>query len=676
MPSSARSDRLYQELSCTSADFRLLAILPHPHAPSTSSSPAAAPQLHCILSVIPRSNAPAYYALSYAWGDEADTIPIYVNGQEVLVTRNLCTALEHICKEEEELIIWVDAICINQCDDKEKDEQVKQMKDIYANAKSTIVWLGPAENDSDKIFEEVNGIGDALIKKIFNIGVDGVAVQKSILDILIEMLALPGENTDRYQFLEQTVDDALSEYYDKAENHLTETLSLKRALSKLLDRLYWKRVWIRQEFVVSSEVIIRCGHWTASALCFNAYLLYNNMMNVKIIQRLQNKFEELKEEPALEPTSPRVQSFRDFKGSFFFAFIRVPLNQTGTRLFGSRRRYHNAKTEGGTLWKTQYPLFRILAGQYVQSNIAASDKRDYIFALLGMASDTADLGLTPRYGESNSWVKVFTETARAILERGELDLLSLAQHRPDLARRDVPSWVPDWSRGERGEIARPSGQLPWNSFFNASFGLQLKVPESSGLPPRQIRLFGVIVDKIETVLTPWTPKDDDYTDESKWQLYLSDICKLVQRSNEIHQATGKDIYTRPGDRESASFRVPIADQESSGNHTPLFRRAIQRSETLDPRAPMGKGGSTYVDMMGWQCFRRPFLSTDGYVGLAPSWAEERDVVVLFAGAKFPYVLRRNGDETFEFVGEAYVHGIMYGEFVTEGMNAREGFILS
>jgi hypothetical protein len=39
-----------------------------------------------------------------------------------------------------------------------------------------------------------------------------------------------------------------------------------------------------------------------------------------------------------------------------------------------------------------------------------------------------------------------------------------------------------------------------------------------------------------------------------------------------------------------------------------------------------------------------------------------DVLVIFLGGKFPYVVRSNGDGTYRFIGDAYVHGIMYGEF--------------
>jgi len=83
---------------------------------------------------------------------------------------------------------------------------------------------------------------------------------------------------------------------------------------------------------------------------------------------------------------------------------------------------------------------------------------------------------------------------------------------------------------------------------------------------------------------------------------------------------------------------------------------------------MTNAANGYVNMMSWQRFRRPFLSQKGYFGLVPDTAAVGDVVVVFEGAKFPYVLRKCEDEVEEkytLVGEAYVHGIMYGEFAEQ-----------
>jgi hypothetical protein len=58
------------------------------------------------------------------------------------VTTNLELTLHFIRLEEEERIIWIDALCISQVDLPEKNHQVGQMRQVYVTAEMTLVWLG------------------------------------------------------------------------------------------------------------------------------------------------------------------------------------------------------------------------------------------------------------------------------------------------------------------------------------------------------------------------------------------------------------------------------------------------------------------------------------------------------------------------------------------------------
>jgi hypothetical protein len=69
-----------------------------------------------------------YFALSYTWGDPTLTRSIMVNGCEVTVTANLESALRHIRMATREMVLWVDAVCINQNDETEKTAQVRMMQ--------------------------------------------------------------------------------------------------------------------------------------------------------------------------------------------------------------------------------------------------------------------------------------------------------------------------------------------------------------------------------------------------------------------------------------------------------------------------------------------------------------------------------------------------------------------
>lgn len=55
----------------------------------------------------------------FAWGNPADTVLIYLNGQECLVTRNLCRGLQYLRLTDEPRTLWTDSICVNQRDMRE-----------------------------------------------------------------------------------------------------------------------------------------------------------------------------------------------------------------------------------------------------------------------------------------------------------------------------------------------------------------------------------------------------------------------------------------------------------------------------------------------------------------------------------------------------------------------------
>lgn len=66
---------------------------------------------------------------------------IFCNGQRAYVHANLYDALIQLRKEEP-VAYWIDALCINQQDEKEKSTQIQMMGRIYESAEKVVVWLG------------------------------------------------------------------------------------------------------------------------------------------------------------------------------------------------------------------------------------------------------------------------------------------------------------------------------------------------------------------------------------------------------------------------------------------------------------------------------------------------------------------------------------------------------
>ncbi len=101
-----------------------------------------------------------YEALSYVWGDPRETLPIYVDEEQFLVTANLHAALLRLRDHSFKRIIWVDAICIDQKNLEEQGQQVQLMAKIYSNAHCVIVWLGKKTEDTDGALEDIRLAAD------------------------------------------------------------------------------------------------------------------------------------------------------------------------------------------------------------------------------------------------------------------------------------------------------------------------------------------------------------------------------------------------------------------------------------------------------------------------------------------------------------------------------------
>lgn len=65
---------------------------------------------------------------------------------------NLYPALQHLRSQNEDRILWIDAMCIDQADDSERGHQVVQMGQIYANVVFVRIWLGLATLGTEKLF--------------------------------------------------------------------------------------------------------------------------------------------------------------------------------------------------------------------------------------------------------------------------------------------------------------------------------------------------------------------------------------------------------------------------------------------------------------------------------------------------------------------------------------------
>lgn len=187
--------------------------------------------IRCNLISVESSKKPTYEALSYEWGPTSNrNWPIYINGAWYEVRKNLFDALVYLRNPDSDRILWIDALCINQEDVTERNQQVYLMGSIYSQAREVLVWLGPEKNNSDlamDLFEEM----DEYTK---NGGIKGTLLQKM----------------GRWIYLKGTKVDGPD--MDEPEPEL-------RAILAWTERTFWKRIWIVQEIQLAQKLSICCG---------------------------------------------------------------------------------------------------------------------------------------------------------------------------------------------------------------------------------------------------------------------------------------------------------------------------------------------------------------------------------------------------------------------------------
>ncbi|KAH8665930.1 heterokaryon incompatibility protein-domain-containing protein [Tricladium varicosporioides] len=177
-------------------------------------------QIECSLHQTSFTSQVPYEALSYWWGEanEAATHQLLIHDQEVsgaafpktfYVKSNLHSALLRFRDPELDVLLWIDAICIDQSNIEEKNEQVARMAEIYHHAKHVRVWLGEAADDSD--------VAMNWIRKVVDLS-------------SFDALATNPENLHKWS-----------------------------ALAELMARVWFSRRWVVQELALAREATLYCG---------------------------------------------------------------------------------------------------------------------------------------------------------------------------------------------------------------------------------------------------------------------------------------------------------------------------------------------------------------------------------------------------------------------------------
>jgi hypothetical protein len=220
----------YERISLKGPAFRLLRLLK-----GDSDS------VHCELlesKLPPLGEVGGYEALSYTWGSESRPCEVMMNRRRMEVTKNAYLALRDLRYKEKDRVLWIDALCIDQNDDKERGEQVQQMGSIYSKAERVIIWLGEATYDTDYVMHYMKQLEKEGTKHASN---DQKISDKQWVNIWSAVVhSLSADQRDL----------------------------LVEGLRSLLRRNWFKRVWIIQEVASARVAEISCGGKSVSASIF------------------------------------------------------------------------------------------------------------------------------------------------------------------------------------------------------------------------------------------------------------------------------------------------------------------------------------------------------------------------------------------------------------------------
>ena len=237
-----------------SRQIRLLSI-----RPATDDVP-----ITCDVDVVTLTDRPEYLAISYSWGSPDEVENICINGTSVVVRRNCHYALWQLRHRGFSFSLWIDSICIDQANLREKSQQVGMMSEIYIQATCAAICIGPHADDSDLLAGIVALADVQLLHSWYQIANKHLAkwpyTWNSIADDDLETHDLGVRVRDHLidninVELEKSNRDV--DFLDWQQKDYLRLIT--RTIAAFSQRPFWERLWIIQEVKLAPETIIVCG---------------------------------------------------------------------------------------------------------------------------------------------------------------------------------------------------------------------------------------------------------------------------------------------------------------------------------------------------------------------------------------------------------------------------------
>ncbi len=400
----------------------------------------------------------------------------------------------------------------------------------------------------------------------------------------------------------------------------------------ILTREYWSRAWVIQETMFNKAITIRCG---SSSIPWSS-------LDFSVI------------------TEKRGADLRKLPGAIALGLLRLMRN-SGAGTPGD-------PGVGGV--PTAFDLLRTLIW-YRQLN--STDPKDKVYAFVGLLDPTCpayevDYGLSVQQVFTNA-VKYLISTTRC------LDIIGTTQ--TALNSLDLPSWVPDWRRQPDSTSVNLLRLRQEDPTFSASgstvpqwgFLDNDKVLSVKGLRVGALQNLGIPC-RVESMTQDTHHKEAALMSFVDWYQLLAqrkgsdeqnviDFCRVLSCDYSCSSnASGRINASARLIAQSMILNMASMAEEMGQLHAfpeQLHQITKDKSGGL-ARDNVGVASTTFMQD------RRFFVSEVGLMGLAPARADKTDLICIIMGCTNPMILRPK-DEYFEVIGEAFVHGLMYGEWM-------------
>jgi hypothetical protein len=333
----------------------------------------------------------------------------------------------------------------------------------------------------------------------------------------------------------------------------------------------------------------------------------------------------------------------------------------------------------------------------------ATDPRDKVYAVLGLANNNSEDAFDADYNDANLPRFVYTRAMRYLLNQSVDPLSCIVDAGIGLERLidDLPSWVPDWSHSTQTQILdarykagtryRPViGFDPDNEFivhFDGEAFDQVK-----HLGETQRREPNWTTSESTSYMQKWFSDaealakehaSDPYPIGSSFESALEAFIRTII-GNHSDNWDGRPS-TEEGKRDYDSMQRNFAAAESLvlleniislsnimiTTLGPIAKEvgnnlSLQKKTLLDEYKNTVPNASRLLHSAGTATTRRRFCVTkQGRMAVVPPYCKEGDIICIIKGAHMPFVLREIGGkvpkQVYRLVGCCYVHGVMNGE---------------